>query len=183
MEKGLLVLAKQIGKDSLDAAPLAARLSSLRGGNSTAKMGRDLPIIYKEAQTQYDALAAAYAQKDWQSVNAHAHNLSGLFRRESLIVVDLESHRERLKAAGRLDQQAEYDLSRLKARKKEIETFFSAKPGSEEIHRLHARIEDLSDEIHHCMRDGKINDIQNLFPQLEKRWKMLQGQMNNGNKR
>jgi hypothetical protein len=189
LEKGLQVLAKQIGKDSLDAASLASRLNSRRR-SSTAQTSRDLPTVYREAQAEYDALASAYAKKEWATVDDHAHKLSRLFRRESLIAgkrapltaMELESLRNQLKAAGHWNQQTEYDFSRLEARKKEIEAFFNTKPGSEEIHLLHAKIENISDKIHGCVRGKHPDDVLELFPQLKHRWTMLQEQMNNGKK-
>jgi carboxyl-terminal processing protease len=173
LEGGIQTLAKQIGNSGLDAVKLAARLNASRGQTPTKKNGRDLTTVYREAQTEYDALAAAYAKKDWKAVNAHAHSLSRLFRRESLAETNIESIRRAMKAAGIPETQIESDLAKLQTRKKEVEAFFKVEPGSKEIHRLNGAIEDLSDEIHDCVRDGKIDRIERNYLRLEKVWKTL----------
>jgi carboxyl-terminal processing protease len=176
LEKGIEVLAKQLGQETLDPEKLAAQVVAQRRPSTTREIG----AILKKAQIEYDALAAAHACKDWKSVGVHSHELSRLFRHEGLIIGDLSLQRERLKAEGRLDQQVEYDLMQFERRKKEIEAFFGTKPDSGEIHRLLAEIEDLSDEIHDCLRDKLPDGVSVLFPELEKRWKILQERMNQG---
>ena len=79
-----------------------------------------------------------------------------------------------MKAAGRLDQQAEADFARAEQRKREIEAFFKVDPGSEEIHRFLGQVERLSDKVHDRIRDKKINDVPAYFTQFEQRWKELQ---------
>jgi carboxyl-terminal processing protease len=174
LEKGLEMLGKQIGRERVDAVGLAARLVAQRTGNSTARKLRELPMVLKEAQAEYASLAAAYAEKDWRTIDRQAKGLSELFRRELLIAWEAGLSYERLQEEGRVDQQAEFDLLSGKQRKREIEAFFHAKSGSEEIDRLLVEIEDLSDTIHDSVRDRQIDDIPILFPKLERRWKRLQ---------
>jgi carboxyl-terminal processing protease len=170
LEKGIETLAKQTGKENIDTPKLAAQIAvQLRPSSMPA-----VDAAWKQVQAEYDALAAAYAQKDWKSVGAHADEMSELFRHGSLLTEDLSWQSERLKAEGLLNPQTEYDLFMLKRRQQEINAFFGAKSGSEAVHRLLTEIEDLSDEIHDCLRDRQPDAIPILFPQLEKRWMMLQ---------
>jgi carboxyl-terminal processing protease len=174
LEKGLQVLAKRIGKDSLDVGSLAAGLTARLAAQRVTPASRSVAAIIKDAQAVHEALTAAYARKDWRAIEERAHDLSKLLRREGLIFMDLKVLRERLKAAGRLDQQAEADLARAERRKREIAAFFKVEPGSEDIHRLLGQVERLSDKVHDRIRDGRNGDVPAVYSRFEERWKELQ---------
>jgi carboxyl-terminal processing protease len=181
LEKGLQTLAAQMGKDSLDVAPLAAKLTSRLATQQATPASRPVAVILKEAQAMHDALTAAYARKDWRATEELSHNLSKLLRREGLIIINLKARREQLKAAGRLDQQAESDLARAEQRKREIAAFFKVEPGSEDIHRLLGQVERLSDKVHDRIRDGRNGDVPAVYARFEERWKELQERIDKAN--
>jgi hypothetical protein len=136
--------------------------------------GQDKLIgILEEAKAEYNRLAAACAKKDWKAAEAYGDNLSDLFYDELLNAFDVEFHRERLRAEGRLNQQTRYDLLKWERRKKEVETFFGDETNMENLYRLIAEIEDLSDEIHDCARDEQFDSIPICFAELKKRWELL----------
>ena len=123
-------------------------------------------------------MASAYTKKDWQAVAAYGNNLRGLIRDELLGAFQVEFRRQLLKAEGRLNQQAEYDLLKFERRKKEIESFFGDKTNMENLHHLIYEIEDLGDEIRDCARDGQFDGVHICFAELKKRWELLLGYVN-----
>ncbi len=178
LEKAVEVLAGQAGIHSIDAAVLSAQVVSQRRRKAPPQEGQArLAGILEQAKATYNALATAYAKADWNAIDAHGDKLSDLLRDELLDPMRLEQRRQRWKAEGRLNQQTEYDLLRWERRKKEIETFFGDETDMEDLHRLIAEIEDLSDDVHDCARDKQFGEIPKLFPELEKRWELLLSHM------
>ena len=181
LEKAIEILTKQAKIDSIDMVVLSAKVSSQRHQKSTPREEQaGLVRNLEEAKTEYNSLAAAYTKKDWKAVDAHGDNLSDLFKEELLAALDIEFYRKRLKVEGDLNQQTEYDLFKREQKEKEIETFFSGKANKENLHRLIAEIEDLSDEIHDCARDEQFDGIDICFVELKKHWETLLSYMNDG---
>ena len=173
------VLAENIGTDSINAVAISAEVVLQRSQESPLQEGQGRFVkVLEEAKAEYNSLAAAYTKKDWKAVEVYGDSLSDLFRDELLLAFDVESHREQLKARRRLNQQTEYDLMKWERRKKEIETFFGDETDMEDLHSLIYEIEDLSDEVHDCARDGQFDGISICFPELKKRWKLLLGYVN-----
>lgn len=178
LEKAIDVLAKLAGIDSINATALSTEVASQR--RKTLVQNRQLTFIgiLEKAKSEYNSLASAYAKKDWQAAAAYGVNLRDLIRDELLEVFQLEFRRQFLKAGGRLNQQAEYDLLKFNRRKKEIETFFGDKTNMKNLHRLIYEIEDLSDEVHDCARDKQFDSIPICFAELKKRWESLLSYIN-----
>ena len=179
MEKALEVLAKQAGIDSIDAVILSTEVASKRR-KTLAQDGQLTFIeILEKAKSEYNSLAAACAKKDWKAVDVYGDNLADLLSGELLGAFSIKYRRERLKAEGHLNQQTEYDLLMWERRKKEIEAFFGDKIDMENLHRLIAEIEDLSDKVRDCARDKQfVDDIPICFAELKKRWKLLLSYVN-----
>lgn len=175
LEKGVEVLAPRAGIAALDPAVMAAKVVSQRRRRSTSEEGQaTLASIFTKAEAEYNALTAARAKTDWEAVDDHAHELADLFQDELLPAFYVENLRKRLAAEGRLNQQTEYTLLKLELRKKEIDTLCRDEADLEEFHRLMAEIEDLSDEIHDCVRDKRVDQLTpRHWSELEKRWKLF----------
>ena len=143
-------------------------------GSPAPEEGQDaLARILETAEAEYKALTAAHAKTDWEAVEDHADELADLFQGELLPAFDVEYLRKRSEAEGRLNQQTEYTLLKLGRRKKEIETLCRDGADLEAFRRLIAEIEALSDGIHDCVRDNKVDQLTpRYWSELEKRWKL-----------
>jgi len=181
LEKAVEVLARKAGIPKIAPAALAAEVASQRRRRPTAGKGQgSFTEILEKAKAEYNALAAAYAGKDRAGVYGHGGNLFLLLLDEALPALEIEFRRELLKAEKRLNQQTEYELLKAERLRKEIEAFFRDGTDLEEIHRLMDEIADLSDEVHDCARDELYDEIPKVFPELEKRWRLLLGYVNQG---
>ena len=175
LEGGIEALAKQAGIAAVEPAVLAAKALSQHRRKSAPEEGQAmLASVLETAKAEYSALTAVRAKTDWAAVGDHAHELVDLFREELLPAFHVESLRKRLVAEGSLNQQTEYTVVKLDRRKKEIEILCRDEADLEEFHRLIAEIEDLSDEIHDCVRDRTLDQLTpRYWSEFEKRWKLL----------
>jgi len=177
--KAITLLAKESGVGPISATVLSAKVSSQHQKSPLRDRQNSIAKIMKAIKVEYDSLAVAYAKKDWNAVDTYADNVSDLFRDEFLGAFDIEIQLEQLRAEGRLNQQTKYDLMIRERREKDIKIFFGDKTDMEKLHNLIVEIEDLSDEIHDCARDGQFDGISICFTELEKRWKLLLSYMQN----
>jgi C-terminal processing protease CtpA/Prc len=129
--------------------------------------------ILKRAKVAYTALSVAYAKKDWSAVDRYGNDLSDVFKKEFLPVFELDRHRERIQTNGEMNEQVEYDFHMAELLKNEIESFFRNGEDMAATHRLFMEIEDLSDEVHDCARDGEFEELPKHFSTLRRTWPLF----------
>lgn len=126
--------------------------------------------ILKRAKGAYSALSTACAKEEWNAVDRHGDDLADIIRKEVLVALALDTLREQNRMKGQMDEQSTYQLHLVELLKKEIESFFAEGKEMTATRQMFVRIEDLSDGIHDCARDGKTKEIPAHFAELERTW-------------
>ena len=161
VEKALATVADRVGLDT--SGLIADYYAALRAQSMFTG-------ALKRAKTEYNKLVTAYRKNDLRVLERHADNLSDLFKRELLFAYEVARLQKRFEKQGIMNERIEYAIHRGECLKREIESFFGKEVDHTEMHRVFAEIEDLSDEIHDCIRGSKHQDISKLFPELERVW-------------